>query len=105
MSVYNNLFKPVNEQMELGKQHLIVMLKIPEDHDNTRFPFFFAYVVRIDEKGMITEGWGKRFQSAFEPGKVRDYVMDYQTWNKCGIKDLDVLQGLRDNYGNLSVTL
>ncbi len=46
-----------------------VILKLPEDGNNTRFPFFNAYVVKIGEDGFIKQGWGKKFEEAFDPTK------------------------------------
>ena len=73
-----------------------VILRLPEDGNNTRFPFFHAYVVRIGKDGFIKQGWGKRLAETFDPNKVKSYCADYRTWAVCATAQIDRLEEERE---------
>lgn len=94
MSDFKDFFK---SRATVQTETVQVILKLPEDGDNTRFPFFHAYVVKMGKDGFIEKGWSKRFAEAFDPNKVKSYCADYRTWATCTNFQIDQLEKARLN--------
>ena len=94
MSDFTNFFK---QRPIVTTETVQVILRLPEDGNNTRFPFFNAYVIKIGKDGFIKQGWGKKFEESFDPNKVKEYCADYLKWGVCTNAQVSRLEEARVN--------